>query len=297
MYSEEEIKKWRKAGKLAAEVLDYGKGLIKNGASFLAVSDKIDQKIYDLGAKPAWATQLSFDEIAAHQCADPGEERVFDNNVVKLDVGVHVDGFIGDNAVTVDLSKKYSEIVKASEDALRAAEKVLQIGVTLDEIGKTIQETIKSYGLSPIRNLCGHTLALDNIHESPSIPNISTGDPTELEENQVIAIEPFATNGHGIIYESDVSNLFSVVNHKPVRSPFARQVAAFVDENYGPFPFTTRWISKEFGLGKAKLAIRELMRVDNLQDHKPLVEQGKGIVAQTEDTFLIGQKVERLTKF
>ncbi|MBD3319186.1 type II methionyl aminopeptidase [Candidatus Woesearchaeota archaeon] len=295
MYSKEEIDTWRKAARIAAQVLDYGKGLVKNGASYLEVSDKIDQKIYDLGAKPAWATQISFDHVAAHQCAEFDDERVFDNNLVKIDVGVRIDGFIGDNAATIDLSGQYKEICDASREALKAAEKVLCIGATLDEIGRTIQETIMSYGLSPIRNLSGHTISHEMIHDHPSIPNIATGDQTALEDGQVIAVEPFATNGDGQIYESEQANLFSLINTKAVRSPFAREILAYVDQEYEIYPFTTRWLAKKFGLGKTRLALRELLRVDNVQQHPPLVERAKGMVAQFEHTYRIGDKVEKLT--
>ena len=295
-YTEEEYETWRKAAKIAAQVLEYGKGLIKKGASYVEVSDMIDQKIYDLGGKPAWATQISFNEIAAHQCADPGEERVFGDDVVKLDVGVHIDGFIGDNAVTIDLSGKYSDLVKASRDALDQVAKILQVGTTLDEIGRTVQETIKGYGYSPVRNLSGHTLMQWNIHGHPSVPNVSTGDTWDLEEGQVIAIEPFATDGVGKIYESDKCNLFALAQKKPVRSPFAREIMAHIDKNYDHFPFTTRWLTKRFGAGKTALALRELDRIGNLAKHPPLVEEGKGMVSQAEHTFLIGDKVEVLTK-
>jgi methionyl aminopeptidase len=296
MYSEEQIANWRKAGKMAREVLLYGKSLIKNDASYLEVSNKIDQKIYDLGGSPAWPCQVSFDQIAAHQCADPDDERVFDNNVVKLDVGVQVEGCIGDNALTVDLSGKYSDIVKAAEEALKAAEKTLAIGTTLNDIGTAVQETIESYGLKPVKNLSGHTIEPYIIHAQPSIPSFATGEKTALVDGQVIAIEPFATNGHGFIYEADHANLFALVNNKPVRSPFAREILKFARENYGVFPFTTRWLSKQFGLGKTKLGLRELHRMGNIIQHPPLIERGKGMVAQFENTFMIGDKVERLTK-
>ena len=296
MYSAEEYKTWERAGRIAGEVLQYGKGLIKNGASVLDVSDKIDQKILDMDAKPAWATQLSFDHVAAHQCADPDDERVFDNNVVKLDVGVRIDGFVGDNAVTVDLSGKYADLVAASRDALDTVSKMLAPGTRLGEIGRTIAETIGSYGFSPVRNLSGHTISKNVIHDSPSVPNIDTGDATVLKDGQVIAIEPFATTGDGLIYESEYANLFALKDSKPVRSPFAREVLGFIREEYDVFPFTTRWLVREFGMGKTNLALRELMRVGNLRAHPPLIERAKGLVTQAEHTFLIGEKTKILTK-
>jgi len=294
--TKEDIEKWKKAGKIAAQALEYGGGLIKKGATLLEVSDLVEKKIFDLGAKPAFPVQISCDHIAAHYCADPDDATVFEDQVACLDVGVHVDGAIGDNALTVDLSGKYSDLVKASREALNNAIKIIQIGTELREIGKTIQETISSYGFSPIKNLSGHGLDYYDIHTDPTIPNFDTGDDTEIEENMCIAIEPFATNGAGLIYESERANIFMLTNPKPVRSPFAREILQYVGENYKTLPFTTRWLSTKFGLGKTNFALRELLKNNIIKQFPPLVEKNKGMVSQAEHTLLITDKVEVVTK-
>ncbi|VVB80840.1 Methionine aminopeptidase [uncultured archaeon] len=291
----EDLEKWRKAGKIAREALEYGASLVKNGAKIREVCDKIDAKIIELGAKPAWPTQIGLDATAAHFTPENDDESVFKDNLVCLDVGAHVDGCIGDNALTIDLSGKYSDIIKASEEALKNAIKVLQVGTTLGEIGKTIQETIESFGLSPIRNLSGHGLSPWEIHDKPSIPNHDTNDTRKLEKDQIIAIEPFATNGAGLIYEADHGNIFSLIDVKPIRSPYAREILNYIGENYKNLPFTTRWLIKQFGPGKTNLAINEMMRNGMLHAYPPLVEKNKGMVAVFEKTILIGDKIEILT--
>ncbi|MBW2974012.1 type II methionyl aminopeptidase [Candidatus Woesearchaeota archaeon] len=292
----EDLEHWRKAGKIAAQALEYGGGLIKKGASLLEVSDMIEKKIIDLGGQIAFPAQISCDNIAAHYCADPDDKTIFENQVACLDVGVHVSGAIGDNALTVDLSGKWSELVKASREALNNAIKIVQIGTSLGEIGKTIQETISSYGFSPVKNLSGHGLDYYDIHTKPTIPNFDTGDKTELKKGMIIAIEPFATNGAGMIYEKERANIFMLTNPKPVRSPFAREILKFVAENYKTLPFTTRWLSRKFGLGKTNFALRELLKNDIIKQFPPLPEKNKGIVSQAEHTLLIEDKVEILTK-
>jgi len=294
--TKEDIENWKKAGKIAAQALEYGGSLIKKGATLLEVSDQVEKKIKDLGAIPAFPVQISCNQIAAHFCADPDDNTIFEDQVACLDVGACVDGAIGDNALTVDLSGKYSELVKASQEALKNAIKIVQIGTTLGEIGKTIQETNSSYGFSPIKNLSGHGLDYYNIHTAPTIPNIDTGDKTEIEENMCIAIEPFATDGAGMIYESERANIFMLTNPKPVRSPFAREILQYVGENYKTLPFTTRWLSKRFGLGKTNFALRELIKNNIIQQFPPLVEKNKGMVSQAEHTLLITDKVEVITK-
>ncbi len=292
----EDLDKWRKAGKIAAEALEYGRNLIKNGAVIREVCDKIDAKIIELGAKPAWPSQIGLDAVAAHFTPDHDDNSVFDNNLVCLDVGAHIDGCVGDNATSVDLSGKYGDILKASEEALNAAIKVVKVGATLGEIGKAIQDVIQGHNLVPVRNLSGHGISPWVIHDKPSIPNYDTKDARALQGDQIIAIEPFATNGAGMIYEAEQANIFSLVAKKPVRSPFAREILQFVEANYNALPFTKRWLIKQFGLGKTSLALNELMRLGMLHPYPPLVERNQGMVAVFEKTLFVGDKVEILTK-
>ena len=292
----EDIKKWKKAGKISAEALQYGGSLIKKGASLLEVSDLVEKKIKDLGAIPAFPVQISCNHLAAHYCADPDDETVFEDQIACLDVGACFEGAIGDNALTVDLSGKYSDLVKASREALNNAIKITQIGTELREIGRTIQETISSYGFSPVKNLSGHGLDYYDIHTEPSIPNFDNGNDTEIEPNMCIAIEPFATNGAGMIYELERANIFQLIKPKPVRSPFAREILKFIGENYKTLPFTTRWLSRKFGLGKTNFALRELLKNNIIKQYPPLPEKNKGMVSQAEHTLLITDKVEVITK-
>ncbi len=286
---------WRKAGNIAAEVLAYGKGLIKKGAMMLEVSDKIDQKIYDLGAIPAFPVQISCNEIAAHYCAHPNDKMIFEDQLCCLDVGVCFKGAIGDNAVTVDLSGKYTDLVKAAEDALKAAVDIVHVGVPLHKIGKAIHDAIASHGLSPIRNLSGHGLGVYNIHTAPTIPNYDNGNAATLKKGDIIAIEPFATDGAGIIYESSPATIFMLVQKKPVRSLMTRAVLKDI-EQFHDLPFTTRWLIKKHGEGKVNFALKELLQIGALREFPPLVDKNKGMVAQAEHSLLVDEKVEVLTK-
>ena len=292
----EELKKWREAGKIAAQALEYGRTLIRKGSSMREVCDLVDAKIVDLGAKPAWPTQIANNAIAAHWTPDADDETLFDQELVCLDVGAHVDGYIGDNALTVDLSGKWTNLVKASRDALAQASKLLAPGTLIADIGKTIQETIESHGFVPVRNLSGHGISRFVIHDEPGIPNHKTTSMNKIQKDQIIAIEPFATNGQGLIGEATSCNVYALVSERPVRSPFAREVLAFVEQHYGPLPFTTRWIGKALGIGKAKLGIRELVAAGAVMSHPPLVEVSKGMVTVEEKTFYVGEKTEVLTK-
>ena len=292
----EALKKWQTAGKVAAEALAYGKSLIKQGAIIREVCDKVDQKIIDLGAKPAWPTQVGLNAVAAHFTPDADDNKAFSDEVVCLDVGAHVDGYVGDNACSVDLSGKYGELIKAAQDALNNAIKKVRIGVEIGEIGKIIQETIESHNAMPIHNLSGHGISQWVIHDRPSIPNFASGEKTTLKEGQIIAIEPFASTGGNIVVEAERGNLFAVTQPKQVRSQYAREVLKFVLEEYHLLPFTTRWLTKKFGSGKTALALRELMQAGVLHAYPPLIDAGKGMITVFEKTMLVGEKVKVLTE-
>lgn len=292
----ENVEKWKKAGRIAAQALQYGAKLLKKGAVLREVCDAVDQKIVELGARPAWPTQVGCDQVAAHYTPDPDDNTIADDKLICLDVGAHIDGCIGDNALTVDLSAKYSDLVKTAKDAFEAARKAVAIGAKIADISAAIQETITSAGFAPVRNLSGHTISPWVIHDAPTIPNINTNLQTELAKGQVIAIEPFATTGSGMVEESDRANLFALWNKKPVRSQYAREIMKFVEQEYKNLPFTTRWLAKKFGTGKANLALRELNQAGCLHSYPPLVEKANGMVAVHENTLLVDDKVEVLTR-
>ncbi|HII71687.1 TPA: type II methionyl aminopeptidase [Candidatus Woesearchaeota archaeon] len=293
---EETLDKYVKAGQIAAQAREYGRGLVKADAKIIDVARAIEKKITELGGIPAFPVNISFDETAAHDTAGPNDERSFGERLIKLDVGVHVDGFVGgDTAITIDLSRKYTELVKASQEALEAAIKTVQIGATCGEIGKAIEETIMGFGLKPVRNLSGHGIGENLIHGSPSIPNYDNKDQTQLSDGMTIAIEPFATDGMGLIHEKGQALIHSQVLRKPVRNAITRQVITQI-EGYRGMPFATRWLSEKIPLFKVNYALKELNQLGMLHSYPPLVERGNGMVSQAEHSIYVGDKVKILTK-
>ena len=284
-----------KAGKIVAEVREYGKSLVKKGSSLLDVTEKIEAKIKQLNAEPAFPVQLSCDAIAAHFCPEKDDKTIFENQLVNLDVGIHVNGFIGDCACSVDLSGKNSELIKASEEALKEATKILQIGTKIGEIGKVIEDTILSFGFKPVRNLSGHGLSQYNIHDKPTIPNFNNEDETLLKKGMVIAIEPFATNGAGLIEEKGDASVFNMIGKKSVRMGFVRNIQKEIEDFQG-LPFTTRWLCSKFSENQVKYALNQLKQLGVLKEYPPLVEKQNGLVSQAENSFLIDDKVVCLTK-
>ena len=279
-----------KAGKISAESLEYGKELIKKGNSLLDVTEKIEKKIFELSGKPAFPVQIALDEVAAHFCTLEDDKTIFENQVVSLDLGVHVDGAIGDNAYTIDLSGKYNDLVKAAQHALKEALNIINVGTELREIGKAINDAIKSYGYNPVRNLSGHGLDVYNIHTKPTLPNIDNGDKTKLAKGMAFAIEPFATTGPGIVGEKGHPTVFMLDRKRPVRSQITREVLKEI-ESYEGLPFAERWLTKKFG-AKANFALRELSQLGMIHQFPPLVELSSGIVSQAEHSVLIDDEGE-----
>lgn len=288
---DEQVKQnYIKAGKISAEALEFGKSLIKKGNSLLEATELIEKKIFELGAKPAFPVQISCNETAAHFCVEDDDKTIFEEQVVSLDLGIHVNGAIGDNAYTIDLSGKYNDLVIAAQKALEEALKIVNVGTELRQIGKVINDTIQSYGYAPVRNLSGHGLDLYNIHTNPTIPNFDNGDKNTLKKGMVFAVEPFATTGPGVVVEKGLPTVFMLEHRKNVRSPITREVLKEI-ETYENLPFAKRWLTRKFG-AKANFALRELTQLGILHQFPPLVEASKGIVTQAEHSILIDNNGE-----
>ena len=274
------------AGKIASQVKEYARGFIKKDIPLLEIAEKIEGKIIELGGKPAFPVNLSMDEIAAHYTPSHDDETLA-HGLLKIDIGVHIDGWIADTAFSLDLedNEENKKLIRASEKALENAIKIAKLNITTSEIGKTIQETIESFGFSPVVNLGGHGLEEYDFHAEPFIPNIDDKKDIPLD-NGLYAIEPFATNGSGRVRDSRPSGIYLLVDSKNVRSPIARELLHFIIEEYKTNPFCSRWLVKKFGT-KALFGLRQLETNGNLQNHLQFVESSGSKVAQSEHTILI----------
>ncbi len=291
----EDKENWITAGKIAAEVREWSKQLIKPGAKLLDIANAIENKIREKGAVPAFPVNLSLNQIAAHYTPVLNDLIILSDQILKVDIGVCYEGAVGDTAYTIDLSGKRTKLVDASKAALAEVTKYLKVGAMLGELGAVIEKTIQSYGYQPIRNLSGHGIALYSIHTPPSIPNYDTHDKTPLQKGMIIAIEPFATDGEGRIKDSGDIVIYEEIAHKSIRSSVAREIVREI-ETFEHLPFARRWLDEKFGLNKVSLGLQQLRMNGNVHGHAPLVEVSKGMVSQAEHTFLIDDEVVCLTK-
>lgn len=279
-------KDFLRAGQIAKEVRAFGKSLIQKGASYNEVTEKIKQKIFALGAIPAFPPQIALNETAAHFLPYPGEEIIFSDELIKLDIGICYQGAIGDCAVTIDLSGKYQRLIDAAEAALLAAEKIIKVGLPIREIGKAIEKTIESYGFFPVRNLSGHSLGYYKIHTPPSIPNYDNCSNAFIKPGMTFAIEPFATNGKGMIYEEGRPAIFSLIKAGRVRFSSTQAVLDKIKTFQG-LPFA---IHDLIPLPNLENALEELLEAGIIHGYAPLIEEAQGWVAQAENSVLVDEQ-------
>ena len=281
------LEKYMLAGRIAAQVREESKKFVVVGASLMDIAERIESSIREKGGLPAFPVNLSVNDEAAHYTPVPADSRkISKDDVLKVDIGVHVDGYIGDTAYTACFDDKHSNLVKAAEEALEKAIPMCVPGAAVDDISGVIEDTIKSFGYLPVANLTGHGLEQWEGHAEPTIHNTRVKYGYRLKEDEIIAIEPFATNGAGLIKDSEPSVIFSLLGRKPSRSQESRRIMNEMGAFHG-MPFAERWLGSSFS---TRLAMRELRKSGTLYEYPVLREVRKGIVSQAEHTVIVGKE-------
>jgi methionyl aminopeptidase len=280
--SDEPYENCREAGEILAQVRDEAAERVEVGASHLELAEWAEERIRDLGGEPAFPVNISIDEEAAHATPSVDDDSTFGEEMVNLDIGVHVDGWLADTAVTVDLSG-HQELKEASEEALDAALDVVGPGVSTGEIGAEVEDVIEGYGFNPVVNLTGHGLGHWEQHVPPNIPNRAVSQGTELEVGQVLAIEPFATDGSGKVQEGAEEEIFALEHEGSVRNRQARQALEQITEEFKTLPFATRWLDTD----RAEMAVRRLKQQNVLHGYPVLKEEEGRLVSQKEHTIIV----------
>ena len=278
---------WQKAGKIACEAREYALTLARVGARHLDLVEAVEKKIVELGGKPAFPMDVSVNYMAAHvtpKVDDPSVLHVGD--LVKLDIGAHVNGCVADTAVTVEIgTTQWKELIRASEQALKAAIEQCIPGSQIRTIGRAINQTITDHGFKAITNLSGHGLGEWIVHDEPTIPNFDNGDTTPLVEGQHIAIEPFATTGIGVVGGGKPCGVYMIQQIKPVRLQSLRAALEYCMAEFNTLPFCARWIKQ---VPNYQFVLRELERAGILKQYTDLPEKSKGMVSQAEHTVEVG---------
>lgn len=283
------MEEYIKAGKIASEVRELVRRKDWIGKTVYEICEGVENEIIKRGAKCAFPVNASINEIAAHYTAEPNDPiTIKDSDLVKIDLGVQINGFIADTAVTVCYDPKYDGLVQTAEDALEKAMSMVKIGVKVSDIGRVIESTIKQMGFKPIVNLSGHSLGQYTIHAGKTIPNVWSIGGFTLSGDSAYACEPFVTTseGGGFVRNGKIKNIFALNSRKKTKNEDADKLLDFIWENFNMLPFALRWITNQWEEKEARSLLDILIKKKAIQAYPILVEIHEQRVAQAEHTFI-----------
>jgi methionyl aminopeptidase len=263
---------------------------IEPGKRIIKICALAENKIKEYGGVPAFPLNVSINHIAAHSTSPRGDRsEIPEFGLVKLDVGVHVDGYIADTARTIDIDGTLEGFVASTEDALMEAINVMQPGVELGEVGQTIEGVIKEYGLRAIKNLSGHNLKKYRLHAGKIVPNVKKRGIGTVEVGEYYAIEPFATSGTGTVIDSKVVYIFANTGLDEPLEGTTEKLRKYLREKYGPLPFASRWIGTSGKDVDVVEEIRKLVTAKAIRGYPMQIEKKGRPVSQTEHTVYISE--------
>lgn len=285
----EEKEKWLLAGKIGKEIRELGVSLCVPGAKLLDIAEAIEKRTLERGAKPSFPPNISINQIAAHYTPKYDDKtELKEGDIVKIDVGASVDGYLSDTAASVAVGENENKLVIATKEALDSVVKIIKPGMAINGISALIDDTISSFGFSPIVNLGGHGIGKYSLHEGEFISNSKNYSGSFLRKEGVVAVEPFATNRGGYVIDSAEVQIYQFIANRNVRSPLGRSILKYVSDEYRELPFAKRWVINKFGK-LAELEIRQLVAAGSLHEFNVLKEKDNGLVSQFEHSFLFDE--------
>ncbi len=281
------FEKYKKAGRIAKEARDLGIGLAEEDKKVLDLVEEIEGLIRKKGARPAFPVNVAIDHVAAHYTPKSDDRlRLQKGNVVKIDVGVHVDGYIGDTAATTEIgTRNWSKLIEASETALGIAVDLVKPNAPIRMIGGAIERSIEHSGYIPVENLTGHNLERFSLHSGKSIPNVMDDTNAKTLVGEALAIEPFATNGAGKVSGKKGGNIYRLLQMGDAKKPRANKLLEYIKEEFNTLPFAERWCTAYDE--KAQASLQRLLRKKLVHTYPILSDIGKGMVSQAEHTVIV----------
>jgi methionyl aminopeptidase len=288
-----ELESFKKAGSIANEVKKFLKPEIKVGTSVLSLIEAAESKIVELDGNWAFPVNVSINNVAAHYTSPIKDDglTINEGDIVKVDLGVHIEGFIVDTAFTVSFSDNplLENIIQATEVALEAAKNMAKPEVNTRVIGKKIESIVKGFGYNPIKELGGHQIERWTVHGKKQFPELGSQGGDVIKEGDVFAVEIFASTGEGSVHNTNYSYIYEVnpyAGRVPLRRKTSKQILGHINKNYKTLPFAERWLAKEFRIGVA-FGLQELIQQGKLKVHYVLSEQKGTFVSQSEETIMI----------
>jgi methionyl aminopeptidase len=210
--SQQEIEIMARAGAVVADTLGLLEESIAPGVTTGELDTIAEEFIRSRGGEPTFkgykgypaATCLSPNSMVVHGI--PGKSRLQDGDILSVDVGVTLDGFVADSAWTFpvgSISPEAQRLLDVCRAALEAGIEQARVGKTIGDISQAVQSVTEGGGFSVIRSLVGHGVGR-SMHEDPQVPNFVSGNSgPELKEGMTIAIEPMITAGSADVYIHD----------------------------------------------------------------------------------------------
>jgi len=284
-----QIEDYLKAGKIAGEVRENVRKKDWIGSTLVEICEYVESEIIKRGAKCAFPVNTSLNEVAAHYTAEPNDPKtVSDSDLIKIDLGAQINGYIADTAVTVNYDPQYDSLVQTAENALQSAMSMIKVGVKSKDVGRKIQNTIMDMGFKPIANLSGHSLDQYTIHAGKTVPNMWSIGSFDFSEDVANACEPFVTakNGLGFVRNGKIKNIFALASRKRTKDDEADKVQEYIWNNFNMLPFALRWLFKEWEEKEARKLLDVLIKKKVVKAYAILVEASGKTVAQAEHTFI-----------
>lgn len=286
MLTDEELTCLRKAGRAVSVALKKMRYEVHEGAPVIELCEKAEAIIRAMDCEPAFPCNISINEVAAHYTSHAEDTlSIPPKSIVKIDVGAHANGYIADAAITVALSDEHEPLVTAAEKALQSAIDSIRPGMRVGVLGSIIESTIRSFGFNPVRNLSGHMLKRFTLHGEKNIPNVPVESRVTVEVGEVYAIEPFSTNGVGLVVDAPPTYIFRYMSPRRA-SKEERRILQGIWERFRGLPFCDRWV-KDLIPERPLQKLLELTSKGSLFGYHVLVERSKGLVAQAEHTVIL----------
>ncbi|AEO58930.1 hypothetical protein MYCTH_2306697 [Thermothelomyces thermophilus ATCC 42464] len=304
---------YRKAAEIHRQTRRWVRETAKPGQSLHDIATGIEDSVRALldnaGLGPGdglksgmgFPTGLCLNHQVAHYTPNPGQKPVVlqQQDVLTVDFGVHINGWIVDSAFTMAFDPTYDNLLAAVRDATNTGVKTAGVDVRISDVSAAIQEVIesyeveirgKTYRVKPVRNLCAHDIKQYRIHGGKSIPFVKNRDQTKMEEGEVFAIETFGSTGRGYTVD-DVGVYGYGLNYNaplnvPVPLSSAKRLHKTIRENFGTIVFCRRYLER-LGVEKYLAGMNCLIQNGIVEEYVPLMDIKGSYSAQFEHTFLL----------
>ena len=199
-----EIEKLRRSGRMAREILEEVRGRVRPGVTTLDLERYVEKRLAQLGARPAFKGYRGYPCCLCTSVNDeiihgiPSGRRLEEGDVLSLDMGVILDGYYGDSALTApvgEISEPLRKLLRVTEESLGLAIEKVKLKHHLGDVSATVQQYVEKNGFNVVREFVGHGIGRE-LHEEPQVPNYGrAGHGPVLKEGMVLAIEPMVTSG------------------------------------------------------------------------------------------------------